>query len=380
MYSEGLQRSPLGNSKPCCPFGHEGLHRVHSGFCLAVSPQDSRFAGWAIFLAPGFGQAEFSTPIYLRFSPNVFVLFLRRTKAKNLQYIANVVPERDRYRLNLLYLVRYFLYVYTSDSSKQLRIIGGRKLIRFHKETMRSTILSVGCLLAAHTANAALIIDQFTITQTVNAPNATATGQVSDSLADTFLGADREVLVQRTQASAKIVAGSGQLEFTTGHTGRAEILYDGASANPVSALFGATPDSFGLGLNLTNYDRFQVTAGTDNSSVPLTIVLFQSGTKYLTGNITLNTAALGTQSSSTLLFSNFVATGDTVTNILQSVGAISVRLNGGYSNTSGGDVRLTSLSFLEVPPPTSTVPEPGTMSIVGLGCAAVATFVRKRKA
>ena len=74
-------------------------------------------------------------------------------------------------------------------------------------------------------------------------------------------------------------------------------------------------------MNLTTFDRFQVTAGTNNSSVALTIILYNSATKYLTGNLTLNTAALGTQSSSTLNFSNFVATGGTAASILQNVGA-----------------------------------------------------------
>ena len=108
------------------------------------------------------------------------------------------------------------------------------------------------------------------------------------------------------------------------HTGRAEILYDGLSGDTFSSVFGATPDSFGLGLNLSPYNRFQVTAGTNNSSVPLTIILYNSATKYLTGNLTLNTAALGTQSSSTLNFSSFVATGDTAASILQNVGAVAV--------------------------------------------------------
>ncbi len=255
-------------------------------------------------------------------------------------------------------------------------------MIRINSRTLRSTILGVGCMLAAQTSNAALIIDQFTISQTVNNPNNTTgiTGQVSDSGADTFLGADREILVQRIQASAQVTVGSGQLDFATGHTGRASIIYDGLSANPVSTVFGATPDSFGLGLNLSPYNRFQVIAGTDNSNVPLTIVLYNSATKYLTGTITLNTAAVGTQATSTLLFSSFAATGDTAANILQNIGAVAVRLNGGYTNVSGGDARLTSLSFLETPPPPTSVPEPGTMSIVGLGFGAVATLLRMRKA
>jgi hypothetical protein len=254
-------------------------------------------------------------------------------------------------------------------------------LIRFNTRTLRSTILSVGCLLSAQMSHAALIIDQFTISQTVNNPANTpaTTGQFSDSVADTFLGADREILVQRTQASAQVTVGSGQLDFATGHTGRTSIIYDGFSANPVSTVFGATPDSFGLGLNLSPYSRFQVIAGTSNSAVPLTVVIYNSATKYLTGTITLNTAAVGTQATSTLLFSDFVATCDTAANILQSVGAVAVRLNGGYTNVSGGDARLTSLSFLETPAPPTSVPEPGTMSIVGVGFGAVATLLRKRK-
>ena len=88
-------------------------------------------------------------------------------------------------------------------------------MIRINNRTLCSTILGVGCMLAAQTSNAALIIDQFTISQTVNNPNNTTgiTGQVSDSGADTFLGADREILVQRTQASAKVVVGLRSTQF-----------------------------------------------------------------------------------------------------------------------------------------------------------------------
>jgi len=109
----------------------------------------------------------------------------------------------------------------------------------------------------SQTASASIIIDNFTIAQTVAIPPAAlATGRALDSGADTFLGGDREILVERSAGSANsVTVGSGQLDFVTATTGRTEILYDGASADAILAAFNAAPDSYTLGLNLSGFDH-----------------------------------------------------------------------------------------------------------------------------
>ena len=102
----------------------------------------------------------------------------------------------------------------------------------------------MGCLLTGKAADVVLIIDQFTVTQSVAVPPSfLSTGRVSDSASNTFLGSDREVLVQRSAGSANSVSiGSGALNFVTAITGRAEILYDGLSGDNILAAFNAVPE------------------------------------------------------------------------------------------------------------------------------------------
>lgn len=248
-------------------------------------------------------------------------------------------------------------------------------------------MLAVLGLLAAQTANATIILDQLSIFQNVFVPdagvNATATtnsGVVLDNGSDSFIGSDREVFVQRVSAApannqVSLQAGFGEFNYNSSNLtqGRAKIVYDGASGDSVITNFDDAPDSYLLGLNLTNYYKLTVVASTDNKPLPLTVTLYSSNSVLMTHTIVLQTPNPLTPATYSFYFNDFAVTGGTLGGILANVNAVAIAFNADYSGQIGADSTVSLLEFTQIP-------EPGTLALVGISLLSAGAFFRKRRA
>lgn len=250
---------------------------------------------------------------------------------------------------------------------------------------LRGGLLALSAICLSSTAHAAIIIDQLSLFQKVFVPDGNvggtgtiATGTRAD-VGDTFLGPDREMFVQRVSNAvsdndvALTVAG-GLLRYTSSDTtqGRGRVVYDGVSGDGVIANFGDAPDNYGLALDLSNFYKIRVVASTDSHSIPFSVTLYSTATKYATGSIVLQTVN-GVPQNYAIYFANFTPVGDTLGNILSNVNALSLAFNANYSGEIGADATVSLLEFTQIP-------EPATLALVGLSLFGVTVLRRKLRA
>jgi hypothetical protein len=221
--------------------------------------------------------------------------------------------------------------------------------------------------------------------------------------APSALGGQREIVVRRTAGRATVVADVNEsfdsaftLSVPSSTGARALLTWDGAgietaidSFAPGNGLYG-TPDTFGLnsglGYDLTQLgwnDRVRMNAWADNA-VMLTFTFYRSASVFAQGSMTVPHGVtvydpvqdydVPVFGITDLLFTDMVATGGTMDEVLRNTKAITLQIDA----LSSQDVVLDFISVTNQSG-TEPTPEPGSLSLMGLGltCAGVRT-VRKR--
>jgi hypothetical protein len=260
---------------------------------------------------------------------------------------------------------------------------------------IRSLSLIVLAAGASNAAHAAIIIDPFSTPQALTLSGSGGNPKMgSTSTANNApfaIGGQREFVVRRTAGRGSVVVDvadsfDGAMTFSVpSSTGaRALVTWDGSGVEtavdsfaPGSGLYG-TPDAFelnfGLGHDLTEKgwnDRVRLNAWADNA-VTLTLTFYSSASIFARGAVTVpggltvydpvqdyDVPVFG---PTDLLFTNMIATGGTVDDILRGAKAITLQIDA----LSSQDLVLDLLAVTNGPG-TDPTPEPGTLSLLGLG-------------
>jgi len=173
--------------------------------------------------------------------------------------------------------------------------------------------------------------------------------------------------------------GLASVETSALVSGKGILTYNGTDTPNISVTGGAftAPETFNLGgLDVTEGGANQavfLNGYADNNGVPIIFTFWTNSSTYARGVLNLPGSTNGLLTSHYLLFNNFVATGNTLNNILTNVGAITVEIDGTAPGvTVGTDVVL---DYIVVG---SSIPEPGTYVLIGSALLGLG-FLRRRQ-
>lgn len=234
-----------------------------------------------------------------------------------------------------------------------------------------TAVLALSC---AGTAQA-IVIDDFSTSQaalTVTYPPAGQTAKSSASGAG-ILGGERDMLISLTggmiagnQLSSTVSSGYYSYSQDATIKGRGELWWDGVNGSAILNPSGLG----GLDLSVGGIHALLMGVLFDDLPVDVTITVYSDA-----GNASSSTQTLPgdvyASSEFTFDYSNFSTLLGSGANFAH-VGAITLSTG---SNTTAPDLVLEYLTTSEP----ASVPEPGTLSMLGIGIAAVGLCARRRK-
>lgn len=274
---------------------------------------------------------------------------------------------------------------------------------KFAKMALAAAIAGFGLV-----AQAGIVIDNFSVAQGTNvdevllfdATVANASGfyqSVNGSTSD-IVGGQRDLYVEKTsggsgRVEASVENGLYRYSTPTGAAGTGFLKWDGqneANVNTIQsgtqASFLSTLDAIGLGgLNLNaGGNAFLINVIESDIGFDFAMTVFTDATHWTTLVLAAAAHHLGVPGPDPIHFADFEGATDAVGSVIGS-GAFRVTGSGGAANLSNvgallaqvnfsGDIGTVDLSIADV----TTVPEPESLALVGLGLLGLAA-TRRRK-
>jgi hypothetical protein len=244
-------------------------------------------------------------------------------------------------------------------------------------------------------AGASIIIDRFNVEHDVTrsgaAPKYTAGTTEFDGAGNDILGDYRNISLLKTggttlsQLRGLVDPDGGlfSLSVDSAASGKALISYTGTNTlgTGFTGVNFNAPTSFnlggGAGIDITENGANQgirVRAAADNQGLPITFTLYNSASNYVRYTLQVPGTA-PVMADYFMLFTSFSVTGGMTPNqILQTVKAITVEVNahpnGGMPISLGTDAQLDYIMA-------SSIPEPGTYALMGLGLFGLSVLRRR---
>lgn len=260
--------------------------------------------------------------------------------------------------------------------------LGSVRLPRGLRRAAPAHLIAAALALACAGSAQAIIIDSFVTDQSLTLAYPPIGTSMSSSASGTgILGGERDLTINLTGGrmvgnGISSVVNSGYYSYSQDATikGTGVIQWDGADASP-----NLNPIGLG-GINLTagGIDSLVLGVISDDLPVDVTITVYSSAGNASSRTLTLP-GQIDEETAKTYFFkysdfSTLLGSGADFAN----VGAITLSTG---SSTSAPDLVFDFLETSEPPavPPSGTVPEPGTLGLLGLGAAACGLVARRRK-
>lgn len=266
-------------------------------------------------------------------------------------------------------------------------------LRRRFSSVVPAAALAAVAALTVPAANATIIIDPFSTSSNANVtlggdtppappvyfgPTGVATGAIGGfRMMASYVTAGNEEDLYRFRVSNS--TGFASVETSATVSGKGLLTYNGTNAPNTTVTAGNfnPPGSFGLGgVDITENGAnaaIMVRGYADNNGLPIVFTFWVNSGTYARGVLNLPGSTNSLMVEHILLFNDFVATGDSLANILDNVNAITVELDGTAPGVTGGtDVVLDYVIA-------SAVPEPGTYLLIGSSLLGLGLIRRRKK-